>query len=280
MCTGDSPRNFPSHPHENDTCAMTPCTAIQDQTSVVFFWRAPRNPLVGNGMLFLSCKGDPPKNDNAKVTLGLARFKKVRVFKEIHEIGRATASLTCSFCHLDFVKEFLRFGRNISAKIGESRLNIGQNSTQIRLKIDYPLTRNYYENISPRIIFRNFWGIHALKISAKDRLFAEITHEIRNFSKIIISESLFVRNTFVSEGNSQLKSTKWGLFISHLRWWERTPKIASAVQVHLSCGDHIPIAHCRGRRHCPIYTRLPFPTCASNRSRWKVPKILWKRLKG
>ena len=22
---------------------------------------------------------------------------------------------------------------------------------------------------------------------------------------------------------SQLKSTKWGLFISHLRWWERTP---------------------------------------------------------
>ena len=30
--------------------------------------------LVGNGIPFLSCKGDPPKNDNRKVTLGLARF--------------------------------------------------------------------------------------------------------------------------------------------------------------------------------------------------------------
>ena len=44
--------------------------------------------------------------------------------------------LSCSFCHLDFVKEFPRFGRKISAKIGWNRLNIGQNSTQIRPKID------------------------------------------------------------------------------------------------------------------------------------------------
>ena len=48
---------------------------------------------------------------------------------------------TCSFCHLYFVKEFPRFGRNISAKIGSSQLisakigkKNGQSSTQIRLK--------------------------------------------------------------------------------------------------------------------------------------------------
>ena len=30
---------------------------------------------MGNGIPFLSCKGDPPKNDNTKVTLGLAKDK-------------------------------------------------------------------------------------------------------------------------------------------------------------------------------------------------------------
>ena len=29
---------------------------------------------MGNGIPFLSYQGDPPKNDNTKVTLGLARF--------------------------------------------------------------------------------------------------------------------------------------------------------------------------------------------------------------
>ena len=38
----------------------------------------------------------------------------------------------CSFCHLDFVKEFPRFGRKISAKIGESR----QKSAKHRPKFD------------------------------------------------------------------------------------------------------------------------------------------------
>ena len=29
---------------------------------------------MGNGMPFLSCKRDPPRNDNTKVTLGLTRI--------------------------------------------------------------------------------------------------------------------------------------------------------------------------------------------------------------
>ena len=32
---------------------------------------------MGNGIPFLSCEGDPPKNDNTKVTLGLARSRNV-----------------------------------------------------------------------------------------------------------------------------------------------------------------------------------------------------------
>ena len=32
--------------------------------------------------------------------------------------GAEKVSFTCSLCHLYFVKEFLRFGRKISAKIG------------------------------------------------------------------------------------------------------------------------------------------------------------------
>ena len=44
------------------------------QTSVAFLLGAPRNPLVGNGIPFLSCREDPPKKDNTKVTLGLARL--------------------------------------------------------------------------------------------------------------------------------------------------------------------------------------------------------------
>ena len=34
----------------------------------------------------------------------------------------------------------------------------------------------------------------------------------------------FDPNSTENRQNSQLKSTKWGLFISHLRWWERTPQ--------------------------------------------------------
>ena len=36
-----------------------------------FFGRAPHNPLAGDGIPFLLWRGDPPKNDNTKVTLGL-----------------------------------------------------------------------------------------------------------------------------------------------------------------------------------------------------------------
>ena len=46
--------------------------------------------------------------------------------------------ITCSFCHLVFVKEFTRFGRKISAKISESRLKPAEN----RPKFDSNSTRN------------------------------------------------------------------------------------------------------------------------------------------
>ena len=45
MCTGESPRNFPSRPHENDTCAVTPCTAIQGQNKCQFSEGPLRAPL-------------------------------------------------------------------------------------------------------------------------------------------------------------------------------------------------------------------------------------------
>ena len=47
----------------------------------------------------------------------------------------------------------------------------------------YPLTRNYYENNSLRIILRNFEGFRALEMSRKERHFQGITREIRNFSE-------------------------------------------------------------------------------------------------
>ena len=50
------------------------------------------------------------------------------------------------------------------------------------------------------LFFVLFDGICALNISGKERLLPEITREIRNFSKIIISELSFVSNNFVSEG--------------------------------------------------------------------------------
>ena len=50
----------------------------------------------------------------------------------------------------------------------------------------YPLTRNYYENNSPRIMFRNFWG-NSHPLDLRERLFPEITREIPSFSTIIIS---------------------------------------------------------------------------------------------
>ena len=45
----------------------------------------------------------------------------------------ANWKLLCSFCHLNFVKEFPRFGRKISAKIGYSQL-ISANLGKSRLK--------------------------------------------------------------------------------------------------------------------------------------------------
>ena len=56
------------------------------------------------------------------------------------------------------------------------------------MKANYPLTRNYYENNSLRIIFRNFKAMLYLKIFGKEGLFQGITREIRHFSKIIILE--------------------------------------------------------------------------------------------
>ena len=44
MCTGESPRNFRSHPNEDDTCSVTPCTAIQGQNNVL-----------GNACSFTKC---------------------------------------------------------------------------------------------------------------------------------------------------------------------------------------------------------------------------------
>ena len=41
-------------------------------------------------------------------------------------------------------------------------------------------------------------------MSRKERHFQGITREIRNFSKIIISENFFVSNNFVSEGKQNL----------------------------------------------------------------------------
>ena len=42
---------------------------------------------MGNGIPFLSCRGDPPKNDNTKVTLGLARTKEQSLRRENCEFG-------------------------------------------------------------------------------------------------------------------------------------------------------------------------------------------------
>ena len=49
----------------------------------------------------------------------------------------------------------------------------------------YPLTRNYYENNSLRIIFRNFGGILSSSNSHERKTFQGITREIRNFSENI-----------------------------------------------------------------------------------------------
>ena len=57
MCTGESPRNFPSRPHENDSCAVTPCTAIQDQNKCHFSEGPLRAPLWAIEFLFFRAKG-------------------------------------------------------------------------------------------------------------------------------------------------------------------------------------------------------------------------------
>ena len=73
MCGGESPRNFPSHPHENDACAVTPCTAIQGQNKCHFSEAPLGTPFWAMEFLFFRAKGTRRKNDNTKVTLGLAR---------------------------------------------------------------------------------------------------------------------------------------------------------------------------------------------------------------
>ena len=52
----------------------------------------------------------------------------------------------------------------------------------------YPPTRNYYENNSLIIIFRNLRRFCTLEIFGKEGLFQGITREIRNFSKISVLE--------------------------------------------------------------------------------------------
>ena len=67
----------------------------------------------------------------------------------------------------------------------------GTEITFVIQKKHYTLTRNYCENNSLRMFFVIFEGNCALNISGKERHFPEITREIRNFSKMIISEYFF-----------------------------------------------------------------------------------------
>ena len=76
----------------------------------------------------------------------------------------------------------------------------------LRMVSEYPLTRNYNENNSLRIIFRNSEAILYPQNIRERRTFQGIAREIRNFSKIIILEWFFVSNNFVSEG------TVWCVF--------------------------------------------------------------------
>ena len=57
--TGESPQNFPSRPHENDTCAMTP---MHSNTRVVFL-KSPSEPPCGQWNSFSFMQRGPPKND-------------------------------------------------------------------------------------------------------------------------------------------------------------------------------------------------------------------------
>ena len=70
-----SPRNLSLHMHEDDTCSMTPCEAIQGRRSAVFLKSLSEHIVVSNGIPLLSCKGATPgtrrKNDTTKVTLDL-----------------------------------------------------------------------------------------------------------------------------------------------------------------------------------------------------------------
>ena len=55
--------------------------------------------------------------------------------------------------------------------------------------ITYPLTRNYYDNNSLRVIVRNFWGSsHLQNVQEKEDFFKELRMKFVIFSKIIISE--------------------------------------------------------------------------------------------
>ena len=54
------PQNFPLHPPEHDTCAVTPCTAMQGQTSVVFL-KSPSEPPCGQWKSFSFVQRGPAK---------------------------------------------------------------------------------------------------------------------------------------------------------------------------------------------------------------------------
>ena len=76
MCTGESPRNFPSRPHENDTCAVTPCTAIQGQNKCHFSEGPLRAPLWAIEFLFFCAKGTRRKMTPRKWHLDSLEFPK------------------------------------------------------------------------------------------------------------------------------------------------------------------------------------------------------------
>ena len=68
-------------------------------------------------------------------------------------------------------------------------------------KQDYPLTRNYYENNSLRIIFRNFQGVsHPENSPRRKDFFKELRIKFVIFQKWIFRNHFSVSNSFVSEG--------------------------------------------------------------------------------
>ena len=67
----------------------------------------------------------------------------------------------------------------------DPRFAFGTKSAQriFKMYFAYPLTRNYYENNSLRIAFRNFWVILCSENLQERKTFPGFTRDIRNFYK-------------------------------------------------------------------------------------------------